>query len=66
LAPAAALKPSACGELENTDVDNVYLGRGLLTVQGLGRGYAWFDTGTHESLPSPSYRDHGQACFPRH
>ena len=45
---------------------NVYLGRGLLTVQGLGRGYAWFDTGTHESLPSPSYRDHGQASFPRH
>jgi glucose-1-phosphate thymidylyltransferase len=47
---AAALKLSACGELEITDVHNIYLERGLLTVERLGRGYAWFDTGTHESL----------------
>ena len=47
---AAGLKPSARGELEITDLNNVYLERGLLRVERLGRGWAWFDTGTHRSL----------------
>lgn len=47
---AAGLKPSSRGELEITDVNRVYLERGQLTVQKMGRGIAWLDTGTHESL----------------
>jgi glucose-1-phosphate thymidylyltransferase len=51
-APAIArtLRPSARGELEITDLNRAYLEAGTLTVERLGRGYAWFDAGTHDSL----------------
>jgi glucose-1-phosphate thymidylyltransferase len=47
---AASLKPSSRGELEITDLNRLYLERDMLHVEIMGRGYAWLDTGTHETL----------------
>jgi glucose-1-phosphate thymidylyltransferase len=52
---AAGIQPSARGELEISDVNRIYLQQGLLTVERMGRGMAWLDTGTHASLLDASH-----------
>ena len=51
---AKSLKPSIRGELEITDINKVYMNRNQLEMVQLGRGFAWLDTGTHDSLLSAS------------
>ena len=51
---AANVKPSARGEIEISDINQTYLEQGRLSVEKMGRGYAWLDTGTHESLQQAS------------
>lgn len=51
---ARNLKPSNRGELEITDINKLYLGEGKLDVKVMGRGYAWLDTGTHDSMMDAS------------
>jgi len=51
---ARELQPSSRGELEITDLNRCYLDEGTLHLERLGRGYAWLDTGTHESLQQAS------------
>jgi glucose-1-phosphate thymidylyltransferase len=59
---AASVRPSARGELEITAVNSAYLERGMLYVEPLGRGYCWFDTGTHESLLAAGEFIHAIQC----
>jgi glucose-1-phosphate thymidylyltransferase len=57
------LKPSARGELEITDLNKIYLAEGKLSVEFLGRGFTWFDTGTQDALMDAAH--YVQAIFHR-